>query len=213
MITIEEKLKVFARLVIGNARQDSKEKLSEAAQENERIIEEKRVRAQETGQRIISELTQKGRVQRNKTISRALQQNKNRIMQKKQQLADRLFENIKKEAAAFTTEPAYRDFFVRCLCEAFSALRDEDSICVMAAEEDVRRFEEDIYLEGERNGFLREQIHLAVSGEDIIGGVVAVSGKGDLRVDYSIITMLEEQKKTVARSLYDALERTVDENE
>jgi vacuolar-type H+-ATPase subunit E/Vma4 len=213
MITIEEKLKVFARLVIGNARQESDKKLSETARENERIIVEKRARARETGQRIISELTQKGRVQRNKTISRALKQNKNRIMQKKQQLADRLFENIKREAAAFTMESAYRDFFVRCLCEAFSALRDEDAICIMAAEEDVRRFEEDIYQEGERTGFLRKQIHLVVSGEDIIGGVVAVGGKGDLRVDCSIITMLEEQKKSADRSLYEALEQAVDENE
>lgn len=213
MITIEEKLKVFDRLVVGKARQEFRQRLDEVSSENRRIMDAHRARVDASSREIIEKFTGKARSDGNKTVSRALRQKKKRVLEKKQQLADRLFQNVKEKAAAFTAQPAYCDFFGRCLSEAAAAMRGEDGIMLMATGKDIRRFEEEIFRECERNGFPRERVRISVSGEDMIGGVVAVNHKGTMRVDCSISALLEDRKNMIGKKLYDGLKQAEDENE
>lgn len=213
MVTIEEKLKVFERLVVGKARQEFRQRLDEIGDENRRIMEAHRARVDATSREIIEKFISKARLDGNKMVSRALQQKKKRVLEKKQQLADRLFQNVKEKAEAFTGRPAYCDFFGRCLSEAVAAMRGEDGIVLRATGKDIRRFERDILMECERNGFSRERVRISDSGEDMIGGVVAVNHKGTMRVDCSIAALLEDRKNLIGKKLYDGLKRAEDEDE
>jgi V/A-type H+-transporting ATPase subunit E len=210
MITIEEKLKVFTRLVLGKAHQEYEQKLTGMTGKNKQVIEEHTASVAKRAQRIIEASIKKGQVQANRTVLKAKMERKRKILHKKQQLAHRLFENIKSRAVRFTGEQAYGDFFDECLSEVFSLLRGENSIMLVVTAEDAQRFKAVILKEAEKNGFSKEQLDISVSREDIIGGIVAVNSRRTLRVDCSVMTMLEDHRQLIGRELYHAVERAGD---
>ncbi len=210
MITIEEKLKVFAGLVVGKAQREFEQKLAEVKGKNHEIIEQHRASIRQEGEKIIQDLTRKGQAQKNKAISKAKQEKRKKILNKKQQLMDRLAEDIRNRAVRFTEQEAYESFFAECVAKAVSAFGREDGIRLLATQKDVGRFKEIIYEQGERSGFQREQIDISACREDIIGGIVAGNTQRTLSADCSITALLQEQRQLIGQKLYNVLGKAGD---
>ncbi|MFZ5968601.1 MAG: V-type ATP synthase subunit E [Bacillota bacterium] len=213
MITIEEKLNVFTKLVLEKVQQEFDEKLMEINQKNNEVIEKHRAAIDQTSKKLLEDLTKKGEAKKNKMISKAKLEKKRKILHKKQELIDRLMENVGKKAMAFTDDEAYQTFFHQSISKVLSSFQGEEGIQLFVTTKDADRFGDFIYQEGEKAGFTKEQMDIAVSLEDIVGGIVVVNRQRTLRIDASIQTVIEEHRQLIGQKLYDAFKEAGDIDE
>ena len=207
MITIEEKLNVFTKLVFERIQNESNVLLKEMEDKNQQIIQDHQEKLKVQGEKIINEMMQKGETKKNQRVAKANMDRKIKILEKKQQLLRKLLQELREKAIAFTLTTAYDDFFKKTLEEVLEQLKGEEEILLYCREEDLRRYQERIKEIMGAFGFQQGQYSLLPAEKDILGGMIALNGTHRIRVDASLLALLREHEKKVGQRLYNALEK------
>ncbi|SHJ86756.1 ATP synthase E subunit [Geosporobacter subterraneus DSM 17957] len=213
MITIEEKLNVFTKLVFERIQEESKVLLKEMEEKNQQIIEEQREKLKLQSEKLINDMAQKGETKKNQMIAKANMDRKIKILEKKKQLLGKLLQELQEKALAFTATSAYDDFFRKTLEEVLDQLRGEEEILLYIKEGDILRYQTVIGEIANTFGFQPGKYSLLPAEENILGGVVALSGNHRLRIDASLSALLQEHEKMVGQMLYNGLEKEGEVNE
>jgi len=212
MITIEEKLNVFTKLVLGHVQQEFEKKYQEINRENDEKIEEHKTKLQERKERIVEDFISKGKIEKNKLISQANLDKKRKILNKKQEFIERIVDSLYKMAEAFCESPEYEGYLVRMLTEILPRFAHEKSVRVFINERDMKNHIELIVREAEKVGFDKEHIQLLKIQEEIVGGLTVYNDDMTLKVDSTIDAIIEENRHKIGQKLYEALKEAGDLN-
>lgn len=213
MITIEEKLNVFTKLVFERIQEESKALLKEMEEKNQQIIEAQKEKLKLQSEKLVHDMVQKGETKKNQMIAKANMDRKIKILEKKKQLLGKLLEELQEKALAFTATSAYDDFFRKTLEEILDQLRGEDKILLYIRQADILRYQRVIAEIAKAFGFEPDRYTILPAEENILGGVVALSGNHRLRIDASLSALLQEHEKMVGQRLYRGLEKEGEVNE
>lgn len=212
MITIEDKLNVFRKLVLEKVQNEQQERLNEIYTENHEEMKTYQLKIEKERKEIVGKWIKKGKIEKKKIISKANLEKKKRNLNKKQEFIEKLVKSLKKEAFDFTTKKEYEELFQRILEDILIDLKDKECVTLYVMEKDLEKYKKLILSEGKKYGFSESNLEILPSKEDMIGGIVGISKDMTLRIDSSMITMIEDHRKLIGRRVYDVLKEVGDLN-
>ncbi len=205
MVTIEEKLDVFTKLVLGKAQEEFNDNLQEPEKQNQEKIKAHQQDLKKREEKIMNELHKKGLLERNKRISKAKLNGKQQVLAKQQELVERHIRNLRQMAIAFTESESYENFLRKLLSKIFSYFENEDSIRLFLTQRDIERYSALVAAQGKEFGFKEEQISIQTGDPDMIGGVQGIDQGKSFRIDLSMYMMIEQHRKQIGQKLYTVL--------
>lgn len=207
MITVEEKLDVFTKLVLEKVQKEYEEKKKEIDERNNEIIHNHKSEISEKADKIVENMVTRGEIQKNGLISRAKVEGKRVVLSKKEELLEKLINNIEAKAVQFTYEDGYKDYIENSLSVVLQNLKNKESIILLFTDRDRSKYEELIVNIVKKNGFDTEKVEVQSLDPRLIGGVIAIDQEKTIKVDCSIKTKIEDNRNLIGQILYDALDR------
>lgn len=206
MITVEEKLDVFTKLVLEKVQKEYEEKRREIEERNNKVIRKHRLEINEKAQRIVKNMVGRGEIQKNRVLSRAKVESKRVVLSKKEELLEKLVKNIQVKAGQFTYEDNYRGYLENCLSEVLSNLKNKEPIILFLTDKDRSKHEKLIIDIVKQKGFDTDKVQIQSLDTRLIGGVIAIDQEKTIKVDCSIKTKIEDNRNLIGQILYDALD-------
>ncbi len=212
MITIEEKLNVFTKMVLGKVQVEYEEKYKEITKQNNEKIEEYKNKLADKKEKIIVNSIEKGKNEKNKLISQARLDKKRQILMKKQECIEKVINQLYKMAKDFSKTSEYKNFLVHILEEILPKLTNEKDIKIYANEKDVKDFSDIFVKVAEKHGFSKKSVYIEEFKEELIGGLVVYNGDMTLKMDSSINTIIEDNRWEVGQRVHETLQESGDFN-
>ncbi|MTI48778.1 V-type ATP synthase subunit E family protein [Sporosalibacterium faouarense] len=213
MITIEEKLNTFSKMIFEKEQKEADEKLKNMREENQRIIENHKKEISKKCNLLIEKKVKEAKTKKNEMTSKASLEARNKILnEKKRMLADLVCE-IKNRGRRFIENNEYEAFLIYGLSDIFSNMKKDTHLSIYVTEKDVNRFRDKIYKLIEKRDLSSNEIDIIPIEEDIIGGFIIIDHDKDIRIDHTIKTRIEDNKELIGQMLYESLEESGDENE
>lgn len=206
MITVEEKLDVFTKLVLEKVQKEYEEKKKEIDQRNDEIIQGHKSEISEKADKIVENMVSRGEIQNKRLISRAKIEGKRVVLSKKEELLEKLINNIEAKAVQFTYEDGYKDYIENSLSVVLKNLKNKESIILFFTDKDRSKYEELIVNIVKKNDFDTEKVEIQSLDSRLIGGVMAIDQEKTIKVDCSIKTKIEDNRNLIGQILYDALD-------
>lgn len=210
MITIEEKLSIFTKLVLDKVQHEFNDELCQINTKNEERIKAHKARLKKESEKMIRGMTKKGEVEKNRIISKAHLEQKRKILYKRQELLEKQIDIIKKKTLLFTDKEEYGSYLKKCLAEILSNFRNEETIRLYLTHKDMKKYKTVLLKEASNYGFDEKNIKFLSTEEEIIGGMIGVNQSRTIKVDASILSKIEESRQLIGKKLYDALEEAGD---
>lgn len=210
MITVEEKLDVFTKLVLEKVQKEYEEKKKEIDEKNSQAIHKHRSQINEKANKIVENMVSRGEIQKNRLISRAKIERKRVVLSKKEELLEKLINNIETKAVQFTYEDDYKGYLENSLSVVLENLKNKESIILFFTDKDRSKYEKVIVNIVKKKGFDTEKVQIQSLDSRLIGGVIAIDQEKTIKVDCSIKTKIEDNRNLIGQILYDALDREED---
>ncbi|WP_425446868.1 V-type ATP synthase subunit E [Dethiothermospora halolimnae] len=206
MITIEKKLNTFSKLVFEKEQKKAQEKLEEIEKENQKIIESHKEEIQAKVKNIIDKKVKSAEIKKRQMISKANVNAKKNILEKKKELLDKIVDDVTEKARIYTDKEDYKDYLLENILDSLSGLDDKD-IYVYLTEKDKNKYGYTIEKKLMDKGY---NVKAKITDEDIIGGGVIINSNKSVRIDDTMKSKIEDNKKKIGNILYNALEKAGD---
>ena len=205
MVTIEQKLSLFSKLLQQDIKTEIGEKIEGMEKEYDEIMSEHKRKVDKTADDIIEHARKKGEMKRLELISKAKMQTKKESMVAKEKYIGVFIEHLKERIASFKKTSEYKDY----LKHMTGTLENLDSyktdFIVYMTEDDKEMYGEyvlDIIVQG---GVSKEKLRLGIKDENMIGGIILDSPEKNLRIDLSISTVIEDHKDEIVEGIFNAI--------
>ncbi|ADL08458.1 V-type ATP synthase subunit E [Thermosediminibacter oceani] len=202
--TIDDKISLFTKVIFERLEHEYSEKYQKLVDRYEAqkaaLSEEFKKKMEEK----VSEAAREANVKREQMVSRARADAHFEVLRKREELLERLLNEVRDKIKKFLNTPGYMEFLKKMLVQVTSRFPKGEKIIYIFTPTDLGKYEQvirsiisDLKPPGEFE---------IVSGDDsMIGGVVARSESGRIEVDLSVDTLVEENRSVLARLLYNHL--------
>ena len=200
MVTVEEKLKLFSKIVFDKVEKKNKSELSEYANKHENLINDK------TGEfeKQANVMLEKGmnEIDREKVliISKAKMNEKKLILKTKNNLLNELLISLAEQLKTFVDTDSYKKLFIDEIYKASSVLKDSSEIIIELTAKDIERFKDEI-----KKAFKNSSLSLK-ENDDLIGGFFAIDVKNDVKVDFSLMNKIDMSREYAGEQLFNLLQ-------
>lgn len=206
MITIEDKLDTFYKLVFKEEEARCKEILEELEMKNKNLIELKKMELQEKKEETIKRKSMLAETQKNEMISKATQDNRRKILSKSEELLEDVIKSLKEKVEQFVLSNDYENYILEKIKNVTKDV-DEKEIIISITDRDKSRLQDSIIKIGEGND---KSISLDMAKIDIIGGFILSDKTRTYNLDNSFKTIIEENRYSIGKRLHSSLEEAGD---
>ena len=200
MVTVEEKLKLFSKIVFDKVEKKNKTELSEYVNKHENLINEK------TGEfeKQANAMLEKGinEIDREKVliISKAKMNEKKLILKTKNNLLNELLISLEEQLKSFVDTDKYEELFIAEINKTSSVLKDSSEIIIELTGRDIDKFKDEI-----KKAFKNSTVNLK-ENDDLIGGFYAIDVKNDVKVDFSLMNKIDMSREYAGEQLFNLLQ-------
>lgn len=198
MITIDDKLETFYKLVFKEEEAKSKEILEELEKKNKNLIEDKKLELEEKKQEIIKRKKTLAEIQKNEMVSKATQDNRRKILSKSEELLEDVIESLKGKSEEFTKSKGYEDYILGIIENAIKNL-EEKEIIISLLENDKAKLEDSIIKIGKEYNKI---ILFNEAKKDLIGGFIISDQNKTYNLDNSFKTIIEQNRYAIGKRLH-----------
>lgn len=209
MITIEDKLDIFYKLVFKNEQENAKVRLGDVEKEHKDILEDKILELEKIKQQTIDRKRSLAQIQKNEMISKAIGEDKHKLLIKREELLKDLINSLHIRAIEFTKTAQYRQYMLKKVKYALGLL-DEKDIIINLKKEDKERFQNDLLQMSIKDG---KNVYFDLLTGDTIGGFIITDKERSYSLDNTFKTIINQNRYKIGKELYIALEKTGDLNE
>lgn len=205
MVTIEQKLSLFSKLLQQDIKAEIGEKIEGMEKEYAEIMSEHKRKVDKDADDIIENARKKGEIKRLELISKAKMQTKKQTMLTKEKYIGVFMEHLKARVVAFKTTPEYKKFLENSMSK-LDDLRSYDTDFVLyMTKEDQAQYGEYVLTQLEATGISRDKFTPAVKEDSMIGGIILDSPLKKLRIDLSIATLIDDHRDEIVEMLFQAI--------
>lgn len=199
MITIEDKIKFFEKVVNEKIEQQNIKELESLEKEWALLIEHKKKEFINEAQEIMRAGIREMERERLQIISKAKVEEKRIILEKRKQIFDEVRSESLEYAKSFIETDKYKELLRNDLQRARQEINISHELEIYLTKHDLERFEEEVY-----KVFTRA-IKLYVDNE-IIGGFVILDRGENAKFDMSILHRVNNAKDIIGEKLYELLQ-------
>lgn len=200
MITIEEKLKLFTKIVYDKVEKENQRVVEDFNNEFGNVIEQKKQEfSREANERSLQ--SQKN-IEKEKLhiLSKARIEEKRIIMEKRMEIFEETIEELINYAIKFTDTDEYRDMFIKEFKSAVLEMDKCSNLDIYLTERDQLKFKDEMLrvLAGKTATF-----H---SDDEIAGGFVMLDMEGNIKLDMSLLSRIQNSKDYIGEKLFEVLQ-------
>ena len=209
MITVEEKLEIFHKIVYREEEEKFQKALKELEEMNLQALEDRRKELESHRDEIVRRKISMAKIERNEAMAKAIEKNKAQLRQKRKDLQDQLLREILKKADQFVDTDEYYEY----LCENINKYLKEfenNEVVVYVREKDKES------IKGCIKGLVAvtgKSFVIETMSDDKIGGFVISNSEKTYNIDHSLKTLIEEKEYTIGQRLCLALGKAGESNE
>lgn len=204
MITLDDKLDIFYKVVFKEEEEKCKKRLEELEERNKLALEEKIAEIEKKKEETIARRKLLAETQKNEMLSKAIGENRSRILQKREETLTDLISTLENKAREFALSKDYKDYILDKILNVIKGIEEEE-IVIGLLEKDKINLEETIRQLGEDNN---KNISFYTVVSDIIGGFILSDKNRSYNLDNSFKTIIEENRYLIGKKLYLSLEKT-----
>lgn len=209
MITVEDKLDIFYKLVYKEEEEKCIKEMEELEARNKALVEEKNKELQIKKEAFINRKIALANIQKNEMISKANEDKKANLLQEREKLLQDIIKSLGIKAKDFVQSNNYDAYFIDKVSKVINDL-DENEIIITLNDEDNLRFQDSIV---ELQKKYKKTITTQISKSNIIGGFMLQDINRTYNLDYSFKTIIEENRYEIGKKLFSLLENAGDLNE
>lgn len=209
MITVEDKLDIFYKLVYKEEEEKCIKEMEELEARNKELVEEKNKELQIKKEAFINRKIALANIQKNEMISKANEDKKANLLQEREKLLQDIIKSLGIKAKDFVQSNNYDAYFIDKVSKVINDL-DENEIIITLNDEDNLRFQDSIV---ELQKKYKKTITTQISKSNIIGGFMLQDINRTYNLDYSFKTIIEENRYEIGKKLFSLLENAGDLNE
>ncbi len=213
MITIEEKLNIFSKLVLEKEQKEVNEKLGKMQEKNKQIIEAHTEKIRKKAEVIIQKKIKQANLKKNEMISQAKLEIMKTILSKKKELLNALLEQIKHRAMEFTNSKEYESFLIKNTTRILTKLNDNCHINIYLTDKDMKKFKIIIERLIDYSNIKFQKITFTTIDDSIIGGIIVVNEDKGIRIDATLKTIIEDKIEIIGQIANESVEEAGDSNE
>lgn len=209
MITVEEKLEIFHKIVYREEEEKFQRALKELEEMNLQALEDKRKELEAHRDEIVRRKISMAKIERNEAMAKAIEKNKAQLRQKRKDLQEQLLKEILKKADQFVDTDEYYEY----LCENINKYLKEfesNEVVVYVREKDKES------IKGCIKGLVAvtgKSFVIETMSDEKIGGFVISNSEKTYNIDHSLKTLIEEKEYTIGQRLCLALGKAGESNE
>jgi len=201
-VSIEDKIELFSKLIFKDIEELSSEKRLKAAEGFEK--EKNRLLGEVEAKRkaVIEEAEKKDKKQ---LIAKANSRAYHQLLETRQQFINETIGLLLEEAKRFVSGEGYREYLRKNLEKAAAVFEKSEALQLYFTKRDLESMggfiEQQISL-----GELKDRCELLEAGQSIIGGFYAQDAGHEMQVDYTLRSLIEENRELIGSNLFRRLD-------
>lgn len=205
MTTIDDKLKLFAKVVFEKAEKDSQQKVIDVTKKYDKYLEDEKANILRESEMTVKQMKKKAESKREQIISKANIDSQHMLLKKRKELFDRTVEDIKEMAKSFRNSEQYLAFLEKSIEKGLSKINSMD-IVMFFDKEDLKDKMDSIRDMADKYKKPGMVVEIAESDRDIVGGCIIEDKGRTIRVDCSFSSIIDDNRILIGKMLMDNLE-------
>ena len=203
--TIDDKLELFAKIVFEKTEKDSEQKIAEFTKVHDDLLEKERQNIIKQTEILVSQMRKKAEFKRNQIISKANIEKQHMVLKKRKELFDRTVKDIRKIGLDFAKQPNYLNFLEKSINNGLSQMEAQE-VAAYFKNDDINNLGDRIieFIEKYKKPYMK--IAVIKTDRDILGGCIFEDIDKTLRIDCSIASLIDDNKKLIGKILMDNLQ-------
>ena len=211
MVTIEQKLTLFSKLLNQDIKEEMDEKFIQLEREYEKRIAESKFNADKEAEEIVEQARKRAEIKRVELISRGRLANKKEMMQVKEEMIEHFMGALQKKVSAFTKMPAYLDYLSSIIKGLEEIKNEENPIAIYLSKQDYKSNQDFIKNQLVAIGISENRLSFYEADAPILGGLIIVDTNYNTRIDMSMATAIEEAKEYIVEKIVNTIGRVGEE--
>lgn len=213
MVTIEQKLTLFSKLLNQDIKAEMTEKFDQLDKEYEKRIAESKFQVDKEASKIVEEARKRAEIKKVELISKGKLSSKKEMMQAKEEMIKRFMKSLEEKTVEFTQTLEYAKYFKQMIKRLGDFKEDEDELIVYLSQRDYGQNQAWIKEEFLKQGIGQEKLKFDVAQTNILGGCIVVNPKMNTRIDLSIRATLDEARDQIIEKISRAIEEVGEDDE
>lgn len=200
MITIEEKLKLFTKIVYDKVEKENQKVINEFNNEYGNILEQKKNEFTSEANEMMEKSAKNIKKEKQHIISRARMEEKRMLLERRGEIYEETIEELIKYAEKFTESNEYEKLFFRDFNAAILEVKECSNLDIYLTQKDAERFKMRI------STILADKTLNFYQDDEIAGGFVLVDGIYNIRIDMSYSSRIKNSRDYLGQKLVDILQ-------
>ena len=194
MTTIEDKIKLFSKIVYDKIQKEEQGEIDKFIKEKEITIKNEKAKIQNEEDKVIKEIEKKAELKANEIVAKEKLIKQQELINLKENIIENIMTEIKDQLAEYTKTQQYFDYLKKEILNILNTLQPGEYYLFLT-ERDVNKYKDSLNpILSDYNGF---NVLIKTSSVDLIGGFIIKNSNGKVRIDNSILEKLEENKESV----------------
>lgn len=205
MVTIEQKLTLFSKLLSQELKEEVSQKTMELEKEYEGKIAESKYKIDKQAADIIDNARKRAEAKKIELISKGKMSSKKETMLTTEKVVVRFTEALIERARAFVDKPVYETYLKHTVAQLEELKDYANPLVIYMQEKDIARHKDFIEKELIKIGVKKEQLEFEKAERDIIGGLIIADPTLNMKIDMSMQSIIEESKDRIVEIVTGAL--------
>lgn len=200
MITIEEKLNLFTKIVYDKVEKENQKAVNEFNREYGNLIDQKKQEFSNEAS-ILSQKAQKNiEKEKQHILSKARIDEKRILLEKRKEIYEEAMKELIKYGEKFTKSKEYEKSFIRDFNAALLEMKECKHINIYLTKRDLDRFEMQI------SDILHDKSLGFYADDDIVGGFILEDNINNIRIDMSYSSRIQNSGDYLGQKLIDIIQ-------
>ena len=205
MVTIEQKLTLFSKLLNQDIKEEMDEKFAQLEKEFEKKIAENKFAVDKEATEIVEQARRRAETKKVELISRGHLSSKKETMQVKREVTERFFKALEEKVMNFTKTPKYLSYLLETISELKELAESKNSLVIYLSQNDYDNHQQDIEKALNAIGIVSERLSFEVAETPILGGLIVVDCISNTRIDASMLQVIEDAKEHIIEKISKAI--------
>lgn len=194
MTTIEDKIKLFSKIVYDKIQKEEQGEIEKFANEKDIKIKEEGIKIQNEEEKVIKEIEKKAELRANEIIAKEKLIKQQALINLKENIIQKIMLEVKEKLIEYVKTEQYSSYLTEEILKVISNLQPGE-YNLFLTENDINKYRNSI--DGIISNHINFKISLKISSSDFIGGFLIEDSIGKVRIDNSLLEKLEESKESV----------------
>ena len=205
MVTIEQKLTLFSKLLNQDIKEEMDEKFAQLEKEFEKKIAENKFAVDKEATEIVEQARRRAETKKVELISKGRLSSKKEAMQVKREVIERFLKALEEKVVNFTKTTEYLKYLSYTISELKELAEGQNNLEVYLTQNDYDNHRSEIEKALNAIGITSERLTFKVSETPILGGLVVVDEISSTRIDGSMSQIIEDAKEHIIERISKAI--------